>query len=201
MPSDLVQVMLDTRTALDDLGVPGALMGGMAVAAWDRIRATEDIVFLISPDVTDPEALLRAMQERGYAPKKFPAITDFDGERVMQLLYQPHGKFFDYQVDLFFAESLYHRTALARRVPYRLPNDESVVPVVSCEDLIIFKLRADRPVDRGDIIGLLEANRSSLDFAYLRQWVTPPALCEMWRECWRHAFPDEADPLHILPKE
>jgi hypothetical protein len=187
--------MLVTRAALDELGVPAALMGGLAVTAWDRIRATEDVDFLVGADAIDPDALLRSLQERGYAPKKLPAVTDFDGEHVMQLRYQPPGKFFDFQVDLFLAESAYHRTALARRVPFRLPDGETVVPVVSCEDLIIFKLRADRPIDRGDIIGLLEVNRDTLDIAYLRHWVTAPALREVWRVCWGHAFPGEPDPL------
>jgi hypothetical protein len=199
MPSELAQAMLVTRTALDELGIPTALMGGLAVTAWDRIRATEDVDFLIAADGTDPDTLLRSLQDRGYVPKKLPAVTDFDGERVMQLRYQPPGKFYDFQVDLFLAESEYHRTALARRVPFRLPDGETVVPIVTCEDLIIFKLRADRPIDRGDIIGLLEANRDALDFAYLRRWVTAPALREMWRECWQHAFPGAPDPLAADP--
>ena len=50
--------------------------------------------------------------ESGYVPKKFPAVTDFDGEHVMQLLYRPPGKYYDFQVDLFLAESEYLRTAL-----------------------------------------------------------------------------------------
>ncbi|HEX4591826.1 MAG TPA: nucleotidyl transferase AbiEii/AbiGii toxin family protein, partial [Gemmataceae bacterium] len=164
MPSDIVQAMLATHAALEQLGIPIALMGGLALSGWDRIRATEDVDFLIGADATNPDTLLRALQDRGYAPKKLPAVTNFDGERVMQLRYQPPGKFFDYLVDLFFAESEYHRTALARRVSFRLPDGKTVVPIVSCEDLIIFKLRADRPVDRGDVIGLLEANRDKLDF-------------------------------------
>jgi len=195
MPSEIVQAMLVTRAALDELGVPMALMGGLAVTAWHRIRATEDVDFLIDADAADPDTLLRSLQERGYVPKKLPAVTNFDGERVMQLRYQPPGKFFDFQVDLFLAESVYHRTALARRLPFGLPDGETVVPVVSCEDLIIFKLRADRAIDRGDIIGLLEANRETLDYAYLRCWVTAPALREMWRDCWTQAFPSAPDPL------
>lgn len=201
MPSELVQAMLVTHAVLDELRVPTALMGGLAVTAWDRIRATEDVDFLIGVDSMDADSLLRSLQERGYIPKKYPAVTDFDGEHVMQLRYPPPGKFYDLQVDLFLAESEYHRAALARRVPFTLPDGKTVVPVVSCEDLIIFKLRADRPVDRGDIIGLLEAHRDSLDYAYLRQWVTPPALCEMWRDCWKQAFPGDADPLDVLPNE
>jgi hypothetical protein len=114
MPTDIVQTMLVTRATLDELGVPIALMGGLALTAWDRIRATEGVDFLIGADALDPDTLLRAMQTRGYAPSKLPAVIDFEGERVMQLRYQPPGKSFDYQVDLFFAESEYHRTALAR---------------------------------------------------------------------------------------
>lgn len=146
MATEIVQTMLDTRAALDELNIPVALMGGLAVSAWKHFRATRDIDLLIAADVVAPDDLLRFLQARGYRPKRVPALHDFDGERVMQLVVPPRGKEYEFAVDLFLAESEYHRGALARRTSFRLP-DGTELPVLTCEDVILFKARAARPVD------------------------------------------------------
>lgn len=50
MATDLVQTLLTTFRALDEFGVPYAMIGGLAVAAWNRRRATDDVELLISAD-------------------------------------------------------------------------------------------------------------------------------------------------------
>jgi hypothetical protein len=194
MPTELVEAMLAATADLQDLGVPTALMGGLAASAWHYYRATHDVDILIAADVVPPDRLLQSLQGRGYKPYKVPPLTDFDGERVLQLLSRPPGKAYEYRIDLFLAETEYHRMALARRVPFRLPDGKTDVPVVTCEDLILLKVRAGRVLDQGDVVALLQENRGDLDFDYIRRWLSAPDARRLWSDCWQRAFPADADP-------
>lgn len=194
MATELVQALLTTYRALQECGVPSAMMGGLAVAAWNRRRATDDIDLLISASIADSDSILRHLQKRGFHPRRIPPVTDFDGEHVMQLKYEMPGKSYGYDVDLFFAESGYHRAAFDRRDRFQLPDGEEV-PVIACEDLILFKLSADRLIDRVDVIELLRLNRKCLDIEYIRHWLTAPEIRKLWSECWCEAFPGELDPI------
>jgi hypothetical protein len=145
-------------------------------------------------DVEQADDLLQSLQTFGFRPQRYPAVTDFDGEYVMKLEYPPPGKSYEFKVDLFYATSDFHRSAIRRRTMFELPDGEKI-PVVSCEDLILFKLQADRLIDRIDVIELLKLNRAHLDLAYIRHWLTAPAVRQLWSECWREAFPGEKDPI------
>ena len=68
------------------------------------------------------------------------------------------------------------------------------VRVVSCEDLILLKLQADRLLDHADVVRLLQYNRARLDFAFLEQWLKALQLHKEWLRCWSEAFPDEPAP-------
>jgi len=195
MPTEVVDAMLAATADLQALGVATALMGGLAASAWNYYRATCDVDLLIAADVVSPDALVQSLQGRGYKPYKVPPLTDFDGERVLQLLSRPPGKVYEYRVDLFLAETDYHRTALARRVPFRLPDGKTDVPVVTCEDLLLLKVRAGRALDQGDVVALLQENRGDLDFGYIRRWLSAQAALGLWSDCWQRAFPGEADPI------
>lgn len=195
MPTEIVEAMLAAIADLQALGVPAALMGGLAASAWDYYRATRDVDLLVAADVLSPDALLQSLQGRGYRPYKVPPLTDFDGERVLQLLSRPPGKMYEFRVDLFLAETEFHRTALARNVSFRLPDGKTDVPVVTCEDLILLKVRAARLLDQGDVVALLQENRSDLDFNYVRRWISAPEAGRVWSDCWQRAFPGEVDPV------
>jgi hypothetical protein len=99
------------------------------------------------------------------------------------------------RLDLLFATTPFHEQALARRVA--LPESELgfKVFVVSCEDLIIFKLIAGRILDRVDVSELLKANRDVLSFSYLVDWVHKLRLQRAFSDAWNDVFPDEPVPL------
>ncbi|MFO0810596.1 MAG: hypothetical protein U0746_18365 [Gemmataceae bacterium] len=195
MPTELVKALLHTRAILDELGIPNALMGGLAVAAWDHIRATDDVDMLVAVAEADWPSLVTSFEQRdGFRRKLFEPILDFDGERVLQLMYQPPGKFFDFQVDLFLAESEFHRAALARRTPFTLPDGSATVPILTREDLILFKLIAARIIDRRDVVSIVSTDRTAIDFAYLKSWLSRLGVSNVWQECWSNAFPGEPDP-------
>jgi hypothetical protein len=98
------------------------------------------------------------------------------------------------RLDLLLATTPFHEQALASRVA--LPESEMgfEVFVVSCEDLIVFKLIAGRVLDRVDVSELLKANRSELSFAYLNGWVRKLRLSRAFADAWKDAFPGEEAP-------
>jgi hypothetical protein len=68
------------------------------------------------------------------------------------------------------------RSALARRKRLA-PFGKAQVNVVSIEDLIVYKLIADRPQDRADIAAVVAAHRiggEAIDWAYIEEW------CDVW---------------------
>lgn len=193
MESEVVRALRHTWGCLRELEIPAALMGGLAVSAWHYIRATEDVDLIVG--APDPDGLLRSLQERGYRPKRVPALVTFDRERVLQLVYERPGSFLDLPVDLFIADSAYHHQALERRVPFRLPSDGMELSLLACDDLILMKLLANRILDLRDVVGLIEINREELDVPYLKRWLGALGVRGLWDKCWREAFPDESNPV------
>jgi hypothetical protein len=53
------------------------------------------------------------------------------------------------------------------------------------------KLLAGRIIDLMDAATLLRANRTAIDFAYLRRWIQEKALDADYARIWAEAFPDE----------
>jgi hypothetical protein len=194
MASELVRALRHAWDALQEIGVPAAVMGGLAVSTWKHIRATQDVDLLIATDVIDPDRLLREMQARGFRPKLHPPVLTIGPDRILQLLYQPPGSFVVLQVDLLLADSEYKRLALSRRVAFRLPDGSFEFLVLTCEDLILSKIEADRLIDRIDVVALLQENRGRLDFGYLAVWIRKNDVRDVWTECWGQAFPGEPDP-------
>lgn len=196
MPTEVVNALLRTQSVLDDLGIAHAVMGGLAVAAWDHVRATDDVDLLISVAAPDWPSLVAEFESRdGFRRKLVEPILDFGGEHVLQLMYQPRGKFFDFQIDLFLAESEFHHEALTRRTPFELPDGSATIPILTREDLILFKLTAARIIDRRDVASIVSQAPNAIDYAYLRSWIERLQLANVWHECWANAFPDSSDPI------
>lgn len=176
---------------LEERGVPAALLGGLALATWKHVRATRDIDLLVGIGQDELEDLLAHLGAAGIRPKRSPAITPLGELTVVQLLYEPEEAFLDLQIDLLLAESEYHQEALRRRIPTQLPELDVPLAVLTCEDLILHKLLAGRPIDRVDAASLLRANRPALDVKYLTDWAHRLGVASELVEIWSDAFPGE----------
>ena len=180
---------------LDRLRCPRALMGGLALSVWKRVRATRDVDLLVATAHVDLDGLLVELERAGIRPKHRPPILDLQSVRIVQLLYEPPDSFTDLQIDLLLAESDYHKQAMKRCVDAQLPDLELTIQVLACEDLILHKLMAGRIIDRADGAALLRANHGSLDYRYLENWVNHLRLGSEWAEIWKDAFPGVENPL------
>ena len=196
MPADaVVRALRHVWLSLKPLDVPVAVMGGIALAAWKYIRATQDVDLLLGIEQHDPNQLLQTLRAAGIRAKRDPPVTTLGQLEMIQLVYEPPETYVDLQIDLFLAKSRYHDEALRRRVPMQLENLDVEIAVLACEDLILHKLLAGRIIDRADAAALLRANRAALDIGYLLRWVGHLELKTEFTETWGEAFPGESLPV------
>lgn len=153
------------------LQLPHAIMGGLAVRAYGVPRPTYDVdVTLAIPQDRLP-ALYDAIEAVGYTVPEA-----YRNGWVDRLAGMPLVKFRIYRgtleesvdVDLFLAETAFQRQMMERRVLIDVENIGRS-SVISPEDLILLKLVAGRPRDMGDIEDV-RFMQGDLDAEYMRQW-------------------------------
>lgn len=156
--SRLGKQIAEVAEALRRVGAPYALIGGLALAPYNVIRATQDVDLLVD------------LEKAG----------EIDGELVRlgyRCLHQSDdaGNYLrgDERVDLLYARRPIARRLLAGAV--ELSTSLGDLRVISTEGLIGFKLQGlandpRRTQDLEDIRALLRANRSKLDMAEVREY-------------------------------
>jgi len=182
---------------LAPLGRPLAVIGGVALAAWNHVRATRDVDLLIAVDLAEIEPLLAVLRSHGFRPRHSPPVRAVGDLHFVQLLYTPPDEFYDVPLDLILAESALQRSALERRVQREVPGIRGPIDILRCDDLILFKLVAGRLIDLADAAMLLRENCDVLDLAYLRTWLDRLQLGAELAGVWREAFPDAQPPASL----
>lgn len=157
MPSLLDQIR-EALAVFTRLQVPPALIGGLALAAHDVVRATRDVDFLV--DAEDADRLHGLLLELGYhcVHRSTEAANYLRGEEGFDLLYA-------------------HRPIARNLLSAAEERDTPMgrLRVVSAEGLIAFKLQGfvndpTRARDLDDIRALVRAHRGTLDHAELREY-------------------------------
>ncbi|GAB4089427.1 nucleotidyltransferase family protein [Hydrogenophaga soli] len=139
-------------------GTEPALIGGLAVAAHQVIRATKDVDFLVAAEAANEvhDALLNLGYQCLYRSEDAANYV-----RGMEGL------------DLLYAHRPLARRLLAQATPRETPMGR--LRVISVEGLIGFKLQgftndATRTRDLDDIRALMQRHRPSLDMTELREY-------------------------------
>ena len=190
MASEAARAVLNhVLSALQPLGHPYALIGGVALAVWGYPRATRDVDLLIGVEVDQVERVIERLRATGFRPKRTPPVITIGTHRFAQLLYTPPGEFYDVQVDLLIGENEFQKSAIARSVQRDVSGVHGLVSVVNCDDLILLKLIAGRLIDRSDASMLLRENPDAIDFNYVSNWVGSLGLVSEYAEICREAFP------------
>jgi hypothetical protein len=166
--------LTQVTAALSQIGARYALIGGLALAPHQVIRATQDIDLLI--DAQYAEAVDAKLVELGYR------CTHRSAEAGNYLRA-------DERIDLIYAHRPIAQRLLAGAA--ELSTSLGTVRVISPEGLIGFKLQglvndARRTQDLEDIRALLRANRGHLDLSEVREYFDlfdrGPLLDELLRE-------------------
>lgn len=156
--SRLGRQLQEVTTALQNIGARYALIGGLALASHNVIRATQDIDLLVEQDAADE--IETELTRLGYRCLHRSA----DAGNYLR------G---DERVDLLYA----HRPIATRLLgqAIRLSTTLGEVQVISAEGVIAFKLQGlvndpRRTQDLEDIRMLLQRNRGQLDLTEVREY-------------------------------
>jgi len=150
--SEILVRAVEASQTLTRLGVPHALIGGLAVGMHGHARATKDADYLVGP-----EAFVRMSP-------------------VIQFREEIGGMVRMGVLDFMPVPERYDRLIQFLRIPA-----QGELPVVPIEGLILLKLDANRPQDRADVVALLRCgiDKSSIS-EYLGQ--NAPELLERFAE-------------------
>jgi len=157
------------KTVIDGLPQPTpvyCLIGALAVTAWGYVRSTRDVDLLVLADNPGRTQLIDSLIGNGFARdaawiERNPMAKDL----VLRL---SHPSQPGIPLDLLFAIDAHGQATLARRRPLDILGIS--LWVCSPEDLIILKLKAGRPHDFEDVLGIVKNPELQLDLPYLSDW-------------------------------
>ena len=163
---DLPGALAALASALQELGCPAMLIGGLAVIARGIPRQTIDIDAVVQGEGLDVETLLRVLGRSGFAPRIPDAIAFAHQRQVLLMRHSPSGV----PLDLSLGWLPFERDAMSRATPIDLAG--VMLPVATAEDLVVFKAVAWRDRDKGDIERLVVRHGDTFDFARIRTTLT-----------------------------
>lgn len=184
-PAPLFVLFDELRDVLGAAGVPYAVMGGVAVAHWGLPHYTHDLDIAIGVSAERVAGLLRALDDAGFiVPDQFRAgWTDrLAGTRKLVVKKFIDGHVWD--VDVFLEDSEFLRSVLARRVTAQIAGRPT--PLITPEDLVLFKLVAWRRKDQAHLDDLLLVV-GPLDDAYLASWADRLGVRDRLVEQWKRS--------------
>ncbi|MBI3303405.1 MAG: hypothetical protein HYZ72_15180 [Deltaproteobacteria bacterium] len=165
-----------------------ALIGGLAVSAWGRVRATQDIDVLADSDpspIQDRALRVRLTafwEARGCAVEWRAGTVD---DPIALLLRLGLPRRVRMTADILWAQKQWQREALKRACSVRVSR--ATVFVLHPEDLILMKLEAGGPQDLLDVEGILSTKPPELDRERLTQAAARLRLKTLLDKCMRRA--------------
>lgn len=157
--SALRESFKELMAVLHERQVRYALVGGLAMLQYTRVRTTDDIdVLLIVSQISMP-GLFEAMQNRGFSVDVTRSIRELRDDGITVV------RFGNINVDLMRPLLPAYAHVLDRAVNTEVLGQR--VRVSSAESLIVMKVIAMRPQDQADIRALI-VGIDNLDVGYIR---------------------------------
>jgi predicted nucleotidyltransferase len=150
---------------LDNDEIPYMIIGGQAVLFYGRARLTRDIDITLGLD-TDEFARIQQLCANLNLEPLVKDPRDFATKTKVLPVVAQDSKV---RVDLIFSFTPYEAQAIERANEVLLEG--CTVRFASCEDVIVHKMVAGRPIDLEDVRHLLAKNRQTIDLAYLKDWL------------------------------
>ena len=151
--------------AFEKAHVPYAMAGAIGLVYWAEPRGTIDIDFNVFIAAEEAKTLFPALHELGVR------LDDAEAERQVLATGQIRLDWSGVPLGLFFSYDHFHDSVRSRvRIVDFLGHS---FPVISAEDLVVFKVLFNRPRDWADIEQVLATRAPDFDIAYARTWLTP----------------------------
>jgi len=171
---------LESITLVRRLRFPHMLVGALAVALWGEPRATNDVDLMIRVPAGAWERMKRRARQVGfevdvvwerYNPMLRDQVVRFQKERI--------------RVDFIAPRDAHDQQALERR---RLKTfvAKRRIGVIAPDDLVLHKLKAGRPRDFDDAVGVLRRSGHQMDHEYLWSWATRLGVADELAYLLRH---------------
>ncbi len=151
---------------LEKRGISYAMIGGLAINAWGFRRFTHDVDFTIL--LTEEQSQKFVSYLKSNPEYKIQSVAFISLEKIPDFIRLHMGKI---PVDFLVANTEFMEEVIRRAVRRKFFDKE--VPFATPEDLLIFKLLADRPHDRLDVQELLKCH-PKMDWPYIEKW------CRVW---------------------
>lgn len=166
-PSRLQALLIELEAALSAAGIRHAIVGGIAMAAHGRVRATEDIDLLV--DLLQMDAMREVMRALGFEEEVHGAVAS----RYVRHPIKDLPEVAEW-VDALYASRPTGRRLIERAAANPVALAGSSLPVVDAAGLILMKslaLAADpsRTTDADDIRFLISAGAGRIDLASLKR--------------------------------
>lgn len=163
-PLALDEKVLALDKALAHETIPHAFGGALALAYYATPRGTVDIDVNVFVPAGDAARVLRALATLGVERGDARALAAIRKRGQVRLRWE-HTP-----VDLFFSYDPLHDRCheRTRTVPF---GGDALIPILSAEDLAIFKVIFDRPKDWLDLAEMLYALGPDFDARYALDWL------------------------------
>lgn len=147
---------IDLTRFFEESSYPGAIVGGFAITAYRRVRATVDVDGVLLTDFHPIPTVLDELSRFGFEPQPHFSLQIAQREHLLLLRHIPTGV----KVDLAIGMLPFQVNAIQNARTIDLP--EGHVRIVGPEDIVIMKAIAGRPQDFLDIEAILQ-NKTPLD--------------------------------------
>ena len=151
-------------TVLDE-GLPGMIIGGVAVIALGFPRTTVDIDATVWATLDDLDSLVGRLERAGIAPRIAGAIDFAKTNRVLLMKHCDSGV----PIDISLAVLPFEQEAIAHRRVIDVGGLRMTIPRV--DDLLVYKMVASRPQDLRDAEELLLRYVDTVDLSRGRRLV------------------------------
>ena len=158
---------------LDKLKIAYAIGGSMASSVYGAVRFTQDADITVAPFNASADDFCRMIEKDFYVSREavYSAIRNYTGFNVIHTATA-------FKIDIFVMADREFREQILSRRKKLLLGGASAKPLsfVSPEDIVLLKLdwyrQSGCASERqwSDVLGVLTAQASSLDFEYLKTW-------------------------------
>lgn len=167
LPGWFQRILLDLIRMADSASYDWMLLGAVPVSYYGWPRATTDLDFSISADISASEFVDNWMEDLGFEKEFGP--EEIPGKGIWLSKFWDDKKKKTIGVDVFFSVGEWQAEAIKRRVSAKIVGNDVWIP--SLEDLILFKLIGGREKDILDLEGIFDRSLSKVDWSYLNQWI------------------------------